>query len=55
MPKKNKKLDLNSGVQTNQILTNDDEVCISRLPSILLAVTIARISKFCQKITKLHK
>jgi hypothetical protein len=34
----NKKLSLNSGIQTNQILTNDDEVCIPRLSSILLAV-----------------
>ena len=38
MPKKNRKLALNSGIQTNQILTNDDEVCIQRLSSILLAV-----------------
>ena len=29
---------LDSGIQTNQILTNDDEVCIPRLSSILLAV-----------------
>ena len=29
---------LNSGIQTNQILTNNDEVCIPRLSSILLAV-----------------
>ena len=34
----NKKLALNSGIQTNQILTNDDEVCIPRLSGILLAV-----------------
>ena len=34
----NKKLALDSGIQTNQILTNDDEVCIPRLSSILLAV-----------------
>ena len=34
----NKKLALYSGIQTNQILTNDDEVCIPRLSSILLAV-----------------
>ena len=27
----------NSGIQTNQILKNDDEVCIPRLSSILLA------------------
>jgi hypothetical protein len=31
-------LALNSGIQTNQILTNDDEVCIPSLSSILLAV-----------------
>ena len=37
MPK-NKKLALNSGIQTYQILTNDDEVCIQSLSSILLAV-----------------
>ena len=29
---------LDSGIQTTQILTNDDEVCIPRLSSILLAV-----------------
>ena len=34
MPK-NKKLPLNSGIQ---ILTNDDEVCIPSLSSILIAV-----------------
>ena len=33
-----RKLALNSGIQTNQILTNDAEVCIPRLSSILLAV-----------------
>ena len=38
MKKKEKKLALNSGIQTNQILTNDDEVCIPHLSSILLAV-----------------
>ena len=32
---KNKKLALNSGIQTNQILKNDDEVCIPHLFSIL--------------------
>ena len=38
MPK-NKKLSLNSGIQTyNQIFTNNDEVCIPSLSSILLAV-----------------
>ena len=35
---KNRKLALNSGIQINQILTNDDEVCITSLSSILLAV-----------------
>ena len=35
---KNKKLPLNSGIQTYQILTNDDEVCIPSLSSILLAL-----------------
>ena len=29
----------NSGIQTCQILTNDDEVCIPSLSSILLAVS----------------
>ena len=38
MPPKNKKLVLNLGIQTYQILTNDDEVCIPSLSSILLAV-----------------
>ena len=33
------KLALNSGIQTYQTLTNDDEVCIPSLSSILLAVT----------------
>ena len=37
---KNKKLALKSGIQTYQILTNDDEVCIPSLSSILLAVPI---------------
>ena len=37
MPK-NVKLALNSEIETNQILTNDDEVCILRRSSILLAV-----------------
>jgi hypothetical protein len=39
MPK-NKKLALNSGIQTNQNLTNDDKVCIPRVSSILLAVPV---------------
>ena len=34
---KNKKLALNSGIQTYQILTNNDEVCIPSLSSIILA------------------
>ena len=37
MPK-NKKLALNTWIQTNQILTNDDEVSIPCLSSILFAV-----------------
>ena len=36
--KKNEKLALKLGIQTYQILTNDDEVCIPSLSSILLAV-----------------
>ena len=38
MPTKKKKLALKLGIQTYQILTNDDEVC--SLTSILLAVPI---------------
>ena len=38
MPKK-KKLALKLGMQTYQILTNDDEVCNPSLSSILLAIT----------------
>ena len=38
---KNKKLALELGIQTYQILTNDDEVCIPSLSSILLAVLFA--------------
>ena len=37
MPKK-KKLALKLGIKTYQILTNDDEVCIPCLSSILIAV-----------------
>ena len=37
MPK-NKKLALRLGIQTCQIMTNDDEVCIPSLSSIFLAV-----------------
>ena len=36
--KKNKKLAFTLGIQTYQILTNDDEVCIPSLCNILLAV-----------------
>ena len=36
--KNNKELALQSGIQTYQILTNDDEVCVPSLSSILLAV-----------------
>ena len=38
-----------SGIQTYQILTNDDEVCKPSLSSILLAVT--RQSNFSSKVT----
>ena len=38
MRKRFKKMALNSGIQTNRILTHDSEVCIPRLSSILLAV-----------------
>ena len=44
MPK-NKKFAINSGMQTYQILTNDKEVCIPSLSSILLAGTAAESSK----------
>ena len=40
MPKKNKKLTLNSGIQTNQILINDDEVCVLHCSSIILLAVI---------------
>ena len=43
MPK-SKKLALNSGIQTYQILTNDDKVCIPRLSSILLAVKNTQVA-----------
>ena len=42
---KNKTLTLNSGIQTYQILTNDDEVCIPSLSSILLAVFNLKLSE----------
>ena len=38
MPKILRKMALNSGVQTYQILTNDDEIWIPRHSSIFLAV-----------------
>jgi hypothetical protein len=40
---KNKKSALNSEIQTNQILKNDDEVYIPRLSSILLTVNTIKI------------
>ena len=42
---KNKKLALNSEIQTNQILTNNYEVCIPSLSSILIAVRITEATK----------
>ena len=49
---KNKKLALKLGIQTYQILTNDDEACIPSLSSILLAVPRGFIS---QKLKKLQE
>ena len=46
----NKRLAFYSGIQTNQILTNDDEVCIPRLSSILLAVQSLAISAWINSI-----
>jgi hypothetical protein len=43
MPK-NKKLALNSRIQTYQIMKNDDDVCIPCLFSILLAVHMVEFS-----------
>ena len=48
MPK-NWKLASNSGIQTDQILSNDDEVCIPSLSSILLAVK--ELAKYVVKKT----
>ena len=45
--KRKKKLALNSGIQTYQILTNDDEVCIPSFSSILLAVKSVAASRRC--------
>jgi hypothetical protein len=39
------KLALKLGIETYQILTNDDEVCIPSLSSILLAVLIRFIKR----------
>ena len=50
MPPINKKLTLTSRIQTNQILTNDDEICIPRLSSILLAVLKAFFSELVAKM-----
>ena len=47
MPKKIKKLALNSGIRNYQILTNDDEVFIPSLSSILLAVNPSPAYSFC--------
>ena len=57
----NKKLALKLGIQTYQILTNDDEICIPSLSSILLAVVGVMllvqflISKFEKKNIELGK
>ena len=48
---KNKKLALNLGIQTYQNLTNDDEVCIPSLSSILLAVP-KKITNMMQKLNR---
>ena len=53
MPKKNKKLALDSGIQTNQILTNDDEVCIPSLSIILLAVLVPCLLKVTSSLRDL--
>ena len=42
-------------VQTNQILTNDDEVCIPRLSSILLAVITTYFESETQKLILILK
>ena len=43
---KDKKLALNSGIATNQILRNDDEVCIPCLSSISLAFGIFNYKRY---------
>ena len=47
-----KKLALNSRIQTNQILTNDDEVSIPSLSSVLLAVPTEKLGVSDQIIRK---
>ena len=42
---KDKKLALKLGIQTYQILTNDDELCIPSISSILLAVVRHLVAK----------
>ena len=54
MPKKYKELALNSGIQTCQILTNDDEVCIPSLSSILIAVRDETIGNFLPQNECMH-
>ena len=54
MPKTNKKLALNSGIQTYQILTNAGEVCIPSLSSILLAVIIL-FNRICVFVLHIEK
>ena len=48
--KKNKKMALNSVIQTNQILTNDDEVCLCSICSIFVAVPVINGSVLVAKI-----
>ena len=43
---RNKKLALRLGIETYQILTNDDEFCIPSLSSILLAVVQHQLSSY---------
>ena len=45
----NKKLALDLGIQTNQILTNDDEFCIPRLSTILIDVILCRFTDYFAK------
>ena len=52
MPKRNKKLALKLGIQTCQILTNYDDVCIPNLSSILLAVSnnCCKLNTYCNLV-----